>query len=111
MKYIGFWNTKNLSENVMPWETTQFTKTPQTELTVEPEDYHEHMAFCQKLKELQDKSEVKEYFGSHTCLLCRTAVGNKEYYFDDIVWPEGYLHYLTDHKLVIDSDMKDKLDF
>lgn len=40
---------------------------------------------------------VTSWRGYSTCRLCGVLAGTRDHYRDDLVWPEGYAHYVEAH--------------
>lgn len=52
-----------------------------------------------KLKD--PKYNENSYLGYSECRICHKDNGDIEYKFDEWTWPNGYLHYLTEHNIAI----------
>ncbi len=53
--------------------------------------------FVERILLLQKKAKGRCYKGWSECRLCGKMNGSKEYYFKDLIWPSGYLHYIQEH--------------
>lgn len=56
-----------------------------------------------------DNPNIIQYLGLSTCRCCGTHNGSREYVFDNFRIPEGYLHYLEDHNVEMDTVLRNYL--
>lgn len=88
---VGFWYSKY--EPKLPVPKEQPTPWPQQAL------------FCDLLKRVQDtKAEVSSYRGFSSCRCCNRPNGSQEYKHGGFIWPEGLLHYVEDHNVILPED-------
>jgi hypothetical protein len=87
---IGFWRSSD-GKNFKDCPTIQ-----------EYTDYHwygkekENVIKYLSLKHTVDGA----YMGYSNCRVCGKINGNEEYTDGKYVWPEGYLHYITEHNVI-----------
>lgn len=98
--HVGFWAKHKAScENVMPWEKV-YRNFPIANSAIMDQ---RHLIQC--LAVAESKANVVDYFGPSSC----RKYGSKEFTLGDFKWPQGYVHYLRDHNVAIDSAFADFL--
>ena len=75
------------------------------------DDYKKFISSVIADSECLQKMEGKmETFGISMCRICKTGNGGTEYYSGGFVWPDGYSHYVKDHKIHVPDDFWDYVD-
>lgn len=100
--FVGFW--KDLETPSMDI----FSEIPLKDLPEQNTqiNHNEKKNIINKILNLQRLAEKEEYFGCSYCRVCNKSNGGNEYTFDKYVWPEGYLHYITEHNIKIDTEFE-----
>lgn len=98
--FVGFW--KDLEDPSMDI----FSKIKLKDIPEKNLDKNHNKNIVEKIYKLQKIANVEEYFGCSYCRICNKSNGGKEYSYDKYVWPEGYIHYLSDHNIKIDQDFE-----
>ena len=62
--------------------------------------------FIEKLEKVQERAEILHTRGWSDCRLCQTPNGSAEYRYNGWAWPEGYMHYLVDHRVHPSKDFR-----
>lgn len=88
---VGYWRNTIDEEDWLPWPI--------------PESWVGTFAISisrSTVVEYLRRPEFKQahYLGSSPCRLCHLPNGNATYSDGTFVWPEGYAHYLEEHKIV-----------
>ena len=55
--------------------------------------------FLDKLSAVEAIAEKYGFRGWSTCRCCCKPNGSQEYKFNGWIWPEGFMHYLTEHNV------------
>lgn len=63
--------------------------------------------FVQALSKVQASRTPRAYRGVSQCRLCGCANGHLEFALFGYVWPQGLMHYVTDHNVKPSSDFRD----
>lgn len=64
-------------------------------------------AFVLKLKQIEDIAQVKIYRGFSRCRICNKLNGCKQYFFNGWEWPQGLMHYITEHNVEPSKEFKE----
>lgn len=84
---IGFWRTTPNSTEELPWPTESY----------DPRwDDRERLHVAAYLDCGQEHAAYK---GSSTCRICGRSNGSRDFTDGTYLWPEGYSHYVRDHKV------------
>jgi hypothetical protein len=101
MEYIGFWKEKfEKEENIMPWEINWLL------VPIENSAIIDQSYYITKIKQLEKRASIREYYGSSICRICHCENGCEEYTLGNYCWPSGYVHYLEKHNVAIDPDFQ-----
>lgn len=90
LRQEGFWCDKEDQHNL-------FKELPYPEENTMNEA--EIAEFLGKLEKLESKTPTFKYCGFSNCRCCGKINGTKTYYTDLFAWPEGYKHYIKEHKV------------
>ena len=92
-KQIGFWNDSSNSYPNLPNPKDLIDLSRDFKLVA---DYIDNVM-----------KTGSRYRGSSSCRLCGKLNGSSDKYDDKFLCPEGYSHYIRDHKVVPDKDLSD----
>ena len=109
---------KNKTKNKIKKEKKKKKQTAERKVLPFPEpgdkETHEiNTVFIRELTYLQSMQQGVGYLGFSTCRLCGKANGSSEYMCvytttnTQYVWPEGYLHYVQDHRVPPPAEIVD----
>lgn len=100
IKYIGFFyenNNPNLEHPILPLKLC----IPSKIKFINSDNIINKLILIQK-----NHAKIKYKIGFSKCRICNNNNKCNEYYLDYYVWPAGYIHYLIDHNIEIDSEFK-----
>lgn len=69
--------------------------------------------FLKQLKKIEEiiyegkRGRIFSYKGSSHCRICKICNGSKEFKLGKYTWPEGYIHYIEEHKVKPPQDFID----
>lgn len=90
---IGFWRGAPDAVDPLPWP-------------VEGSFTGDHEAFTARLERLPIRI-VERYKGSSECRLCGMRNGSHDVRWGRFLFPSGYIHYITEHKVQPDPAFYD----
>ena len=94
MKEIGYWRKTEDSNEDLPWPIIRKLP-PETK---------------QKIKDFLEKGELyAAWRGSSSCRICGKTNGSTCLKNGNFIYPEGYLHYILDHDVMVDSELLAKI--
>lgn len=66
--------------------------------------------FIRKLLAIEDISEYTTYKGISLCRCCGNVNGNKEFSYRGYYWPQGFLHYVSEHNVLPSETFSEFID-
>ena len=81
----GFW--KSSYEPDLPFPTSNDTQ------------WEGQTPFVRQLEQVEQVAHCEAYRGSSTCRICGCLNGHRQYTHKGWTWPEGLLHYITEHNV------------
>lgn len=111
MKRVGFWYHSVLHPDLpMPvageqeWEGNKNFLSLLTVLQIGMEN--DSRAKRNRYEDRYPDARVVQYKGMSQCRLCGQSNGSKEFTLGGFTWPEGYRHYLDEHRVEPDPEFK-----
>lgn len=91
LRHEGFWCAKEEKDFI-------FKNLPYPEENQIPEEEIEE--FLQQLISVENTLNKHRYMGYSKCRCCGINNGTGTYFTDVFAWPEGYKHYIKEHKVM-----------
>lgn len=95
---VGFWREHDGIDGMAGHLLSFLTKRPKIVDCQKPNWIHRSqvIAYLRRNRRLHES-----FYGEAKCVFCGEWIGNKEYTDGAFVWPEGLLHYVDKHDIII----------
>lgn len=82
---------------------------PELPKVVPGEPWERQTEFITKLISVQKTAKSLQYRGCSLCRICNKVNGSITYQCNDWQWPQGYIHYITEHNVKPSKEFRDMI--